>query len=304
MTKFSTRCVIIGLICLAFICLQYNFLFRVYFPHRVRTFRKPHPDALIIGVRKGGTRALLEALNLHEAVRIVRKETHFFDANYTLGTGWYAEQMPQVDAEEQIIIEKTPGYFTSKNAPKRVHQLNPKMKIILIVRHPVFRTISDFTQVYYNKLEQNKTLPILSIESFKIDEKSGKEVINLDYKPVSNSLYDVHFENWLKYFDLSQMHIVNGDVFRANPLNELRRLETFLQLPRQIQASQLHFDRKKGFFCFENLKKSSKIHCLGQSKGRKHREVSEKTQKKLADFFRFHNFQFFRLVNRTFSWDL
>lgn len=36
------------------------------------------PKAIIIGVRKGGTRALLEMLNLHPAVVKASQEIHFF----------------------------------------------------------------------------------------------------------------------------------------------------------------------------------------------------------------------------------
>ncbi|KAK5968296.1 Sulfotransferase, partial [Trichostrongylus colubriformis] len=118
----------------------------------------------------------------------------------------------------QVVVEKTPGYFTSPVAPKRVREMDPTMKIILIVRDPTQRTISDFTQVYYNKLEQNKTLPIFEKEVF----LPNSELINPEYKPVRNSLYDVHMANWLRYFSMEQILLVNGDVFRGNPINEVR----------------------------------------------------------------------------------
>ncbi|KAJ6653906.1 hypothetical protein lerEdw1_007664 [Lerista edwardsae] len=47
------------------------------------------PQALIIGVKKGGTRALLEALRAHPDVRAVGTEPHFFDRNYDKGLDWY-----------------------------------------------------------------------------------------------------------------------------------------------------------------------------------------------------------------------
>ncbi|KAJ1095889.1 hypothetical protein NDU88_001039 [Pleurodeles waltl] len=47
------------------------------------------PQAIIIGVKKGGTRALLEALRVHPDVRAVRVEPHFFDRNYEKGLEWY-----------------------------------------------------------------------------------------------------------------------------------------------------------------------------------------------------------------------
>ena len=47
------------------------------------------PTALIIGVKKGGTRALLEFLRLHPAIRAAGSEVHFFDHHYVKGFRWY-----------------------------------------------------------------------------------------------------------------------------------------------------------------------------------------------------------------------
>ncbi|EYC18898.1 hypothetical protein Y032_0026g1437 [Ancylostoma ceylanicum] len=254
------------------------------------------PSVLIIGVRKGGTRALLDAMALHPKVRAVRKEAHFFDLNFSKGIDWYRSLMP-LSTPGQIVVEKTPGYFTSVVAPKRVRELNPAMKIILIVRDPTQRTISDFTQVYYNKLELNKTLPIFEKEAF----LSGSDRINTDYKPVRNSLYDLHMANWLRYFSMEQILLVNGDVFRGNPINELRRVETFLDLPHSITSDQLIFNERKGFFCFLKTPKS-RVKCLGNSKGRPHREIPDDVIAKLRANFKEHNMRFFALVNRMFAW--
>lgn len=51
------------------------------------TRRLPH--ALIIGVKKGGTRALLEFLRLHPDIRALGSEPHFFDRHYARGLSWY-----------------------------------------------------------------------------------------------------------------------------------------------------------------------------------------------------------------------
>lgn len=50
---------------------------------------KKLPQAIIIGVKKGGTRALLEFLRLHPDIRAVGAEPHFFDRNYEKGLEWY-----------------------------------------------------------------------------------------------------------------------------------------------------------------------------------------------------------------------
>ena len=47
------------------------------------------PNGLIIGVKKGGTRALLEFLRVHPDIRAPGPEPHFFDRNYEKGLEWY-----------------------------------------------------------------------------------------------------------------------------------------------------------------------------------------------------------------------
>uniref|UniRef100_A0A9L0RFW8 Sulfotransferase n=1 Tax=Equus caballus TaxID=9796 RepID=A0A9L0RFW8_HORSE len=50
---------------------------------------KKLPQAVIIGVKKGGTRELLEAIGVHPGMRAVGVEPRFFDRNYEKGLEWY-----------------------------------------------------------------------------------------------------------------------------------------------------------------------------------------------------------------------
>ena len=72
---------------------------------RLRTKRLP--QCVLIGVRKGGTRALLDMLNLHTSIRVANFEVHFFDndTNYHRGLDWYRDQMPPTNPWE-IALEK------------------------------------------------------------------------------------------------------------------------------------------------------------------------------------------------------
>jgi len=90
------------------------------------------PSCLVIGVRKGGTRALLDSMALHPQVKAARRELHFFDRNVTyqlLGKSWYRQQIP-ASLPSQVVIEKSPSYFTNPLVPGRVKQFNPWMKMM------------------------------------------------------------------------------------------------------------------------------------------------------------------------------
>ncbi len=41
--------------------------------------------------------------------------------------------------DRQITIEKSGNYFVEDNVPKRIHAMNPDIKILLMVRNPVKR---------------------------------------------------------------------------------------------------------------------------------------------------------------------
>ena len=56
---------------------------------RSEVLRRRLPQAIIIGVKKGGTRALLEFLKAHPDVRAPSPEIHFFDRHYDRGLDWY-----------------------------------------------------------------------------------------------------------------------------------------------------------------------------------------------------------------------
>uniref|UniRef100_A0A663EBT8 Sulfotransferase n=1 Tax=Aquila chrysaetos chrysaetos TaxID=223781 RepID=A0A663EBT8_AQUCH len=159
------------------------------------------PKAIIIGVRKGGTRALLEMLNLHPAVVKASQEIHFFDndENYAKGIEWYRKKMP-FSYPHQITIEKSPAYFITEEVPERIYKMNSSIKLLIIVREPTTRAISDYTQVLEGKERKNKTY--YKFEKLAIDPNTCE--VNTKYKAVRTSIYTKHLERWLKYFPIEQ----------------------------------------------------------------------------------------------------
>ncbi|KAL2732875.1 heparan sulfate glucosamine 3-O-sulfotransferase 5-like, partial [Vespula maculifrons] len=117
---------------------------KVHYPRTSRHL----PQAIIIGVRKCGTRALLEMLYLHPQIQKASGEVHFFDRddNYGKGLEWYRRKMPY-SFKGQITIEKSPSYFVTPEVPERIRAMNASVKLLLIVREPVTRAISDYTQL-------------------------------------------------------------------------------------------------------------------------------------------------------------
>lgn len=265
--------------------------------YRLEGLERRLPQCIIIGVRKCGTRALLEFLDLHPDIRAADMEMHFFnnDENYEKGLEWYRKYMPYSYPNE-ITIEKTPRYFISDSAPDRIGKFNRSMKLIVSFRHPTTRVISDYTQVYQNRIQQNKSFE--RFEDIVIDQSTGR--VNTGYKAIRISMYYHHFTRWLLYFKRHQIHVVDADNLIKNPLEEINKIERFLGLDHRITADNIYFNKTRGFFC---MRDRNSEHCLGATKGRKHPEIDPLVLKKLNHFYRPYNQKLFSLIEREFDWD-
>ena len=256
------------------------------------------PNALIIGSAKSGTRALLVSLKIHPDVRMYPKELHFFnqDQNYAQGLEWYQKQMP-LSLPGEITMEKTPGYFTSPKAPKRVHAMNKDVRLLLIVRDPTIRAISAFTQLR----EHNTDMP--SFEKYVT--KDSQDVLNTEITVIQDGVYIKHLLRWLNYFPLSQFHFISGENFTRDPAAVMKSTERFLGLRPFITERNFYFNKTKGFQCFiGKIKFDGKrtTGCLNKSKGRKHPQVRERVVKMLQNYYRPYNQKFSELVGQNFSW--
>lgn len=139
------------------------------------------PKALIIGVKKAGTRALLEFLRLHPDVRATGPETHFFDRHYNKGIEWYRLQMP-LTLPEQITMEKTPSYFVTEEVPARIRNTLPDARLLVVVRDPVTRALSDYAQTASKRPDTTLPFEALAFRRRK-RRKNGGFTSNFRHQP-------------------------------------------------------------------------------------------------------------------------
>ncbi|TNN03248.1 heparan sulfate glucosamine 3-O-sulfotransferase 3B1b [Takifugu rubripes] len=256
---------------------------------------KKLPQAIIIGVKKGGTRALLEFLRVHPDIRAVGAEPHFFDRNYENGLEWYRELMPKT-LEGQITMEKTPSYFVTREAPARIAAMSRDTKLIVVVRDPVTRAISDYTQT----LSKKPDIPSFESLTFK-NRTTG--LIDTSWSAIQIGIYAKHLDNWLQFFPMRQILFVSGERLISDPAGELGRVQDFLGLKRIITDKHFYFNQTKGFPCLKKAEGSSKPHCLGKTKGRTHPNIDPEVVQRLRDFYRPFNMKFYQMTGHDFGWD-
>ena len=255
------------------------------------------PKAIVFGVRKCGTRALLQFLGLHPDIVPTYTEQHFFnrDKNYAKGMEYYLSQFPPT-YENQIGVEKTPGYFISIMAPERIYRMNSSIKLIMIVRDPVTRLISDYSQLRAKNEQLGKNFSTFEEMVF---TKTGD--IKMKSYAVDVSLYYRHFLRWSEFFQLGQIHIVDGDAMIRDPYKEIYAVESFLGLTHKIPPDIFVYNASKGFYC-TTVRLDGNSQCLGETKGREHPAVNASVVEKLRAFYRPYNEKFFSIVQRPFDW--
>ncbi|CAB3229814.1 unnamed protein product [Arctia plantaginis] len=257
------------------------------------------PDVLVIGVKKCGTRALLEFLRLHPDVRAAGSEVHFFDKFYHKGFEWYRDKMPPT-LEGQITMEKTPSYWVTRSAPKRVYAMNPGVKLLAVLRDPVTRAISDYTQ----SASKRPSLPRFEDLAL-INNSAGwgsSSMVDATWPPVRLGVYARPLKRWLRRFPRSRLLLINGERLIVDPAAEMARVQEFLGLKLVITEKHFYFNSTKGFPCLLKSESRSTPHCLGKTKGRSHPYIDPKTIERLRDYYKPFNKQFYQLAGINFGW--
>ncbi|XP_046893693.1 heparan sulfate (glucosamine) 3-O-sulfotransferase 3-like [Hypomesus transpacificus] len=279
-------------------------------PSKEWTATRRLPQAIIIGVKKGGTRALLEFLRLHPDIRALGSEPHFFDRHYARGLNWYRSLMPRA-LEGQVVLEKTPRYFVTSESPARVWSMSPGVKLIVVVRDPVTRAVSDYTQI----LSKTPRVPSFEALAFRnrtegeesrrgqTEEARGKiGEVDSHWSPIWIGLYAQHLERWLAWFPRAQIHLVSGEKLISDPAGEVGKVQDFLGLQRIITDKHFYFNKTKGFPCLKKPEGSSQPHCLGRTKGRPHVQIHPQALHSLKLFYRPHNQRFYQMAGQDFGW--
>lgn len=121
--------------------------------------RRPRPDFLVIGAKKGGTTSIINWLLRHPQVMgmIPRaqsaKSPHYFDINYARGEKWYLSHFPTEAARSrraakvglpQHTGESSPYYLFHPYAAERIKATTPEARMIAILREPVSRAYSNY----------------------------------------------------------------------------------------------------------------------------------------------------------------
>jgi hypothetical protein len=192
----------------------------------------PVVDFIHVGVQKAGSSWLHQALLRHPDLFAASggedKDTCFFSYHYDRGYEWY-EQHFKEGSRARLRGEISTSYFPCRDAPTRVARYNPHMKILVCLRNPVDRVIS-------NHLHE------LRLGHVSSRNRSLADGLRNNPAYLEQSRYYTLLCRWLRAFPREQIHIILFERLFADPARHLEDVYRFLGV--QTEASRDFPDEK------------------------------------------------------------
>ncbi|XP_077868787.1 heparan sulfate glucosamine 3-O-sulfotransferase 1-like [Saccoglossus kowalevskii] len=264
--------------------------------------RRSISNVYVAGTKKCATTSLRDLLAIHPYImysHTTEGEIHFYDRHFDEGYEWYRRQF-DFSKEWQVVMERTPLTFSfPEDAPRKMAELNPQTKLVVIFCDPVIRAISDY--LHEKETESYKTFnpPYYRIndESFELSVFKPSGAVDIDNELIKKGIYSTQVKRWLEYFPRTQIHVLDGNDFNQDPVSEINKIETFLGLPHFLRRTHLDFSQQ--LFCIA----FPKVRCPNKKlKGRPHPDIPDKVLHKLYEFYQPYDSELQHLLNRTFSW--
>ena len=281
----------------------YKFSIRNFFKTLTGNFRLL-PNFIIIGAGRAGTTSLYRYITQHPNVLpSTTKDSnnefadlHFFEYKISNSVNWYKSHFPlkflhqsSVSKNKQNFItgEFTATYMYHPLVPKRIFNLLPKTKLILVLRNPVDKAFSTYNQqknykqtnlkfqeIIQSEIERIKFLEVNS-QKFHIQSPDDLIIPNI----LRHGIYAKYIENWLKSFPLKQIFIINSDDLENSTQKVLDELFTFLELP------------------------SYKIPDISKVNTGNYHPMPKTTREFLLNFYEPYNKKLYELIGRSFDWE-
>ena len=266
-------------------------------------------DFLIIGAQKCGTTALFKYINQHPyCIGAIGKETLLFTSFYKelMENKYFMVYFPirtLLKKRRSLLFEATPDNIYEEAVPERIYRHNPDIKMVLLVREPVSRAISEYNMAcwyaiekkqcvredpdheYFEHLKQPDKYPFewFIEEEMRKMEESGSCMPSAFHYPdfIRHGLYSDQLERYYRYFRPEQLLVLKDKDLKMNKKQTLFRIEEFLGIP--------HYEWNEVDLPNSNI-------------GVYTQQISAECKQFLKQFYNPWNEKFFLMIGRKMDW--
>lgn len=199
--------------------------------------KRRKPDFLGIGVQRSGTTFLQNCLGTHPQIGKPKRGLHFFshDSKYNdeikfiskNDFSWYERQLGIYDDKKAVgefsVSYTFPEYI--ENASYQIQTNYPDVRLIIAIRNPVDRLISEYRRL-------SERFEIKAMTQFEEFLENHKNIIERgDYGKI--------LKIFLSRFSKEQLHIKIFEDLRTEPVQYISSLYEFLEVEKNFKTSEI-----------------------------------------------------------------
>jgi len=208
---------------------------------------RPLPTFFGIGVQKGGTTSLHNYLQQHPNVVLPsgEKEVHYFDDLY----GEYGDydnfldhfDLQRIKAPQMLAWgEITPNYIFFENAVTRIHALAPHAKLIVLLRNPAVRAVSNYWMAYHRGHEKYPMPKVMDAE-YEAARTQDNEANRREFSYLERGIYHEQLDRVYRYFPANQVLVLRSEDFLEHTAHLMRHITDFLGIPPMPEIEYRQF---------------------------------------------------------------
>ena len=193
---------------------------------RLKRLQLPH--FLGLGAQKGGTTSLQKLLEHHQDVFLPHcKEVQYFSQHSDKPITWYAEHYAKAGRKKRRG-DITPFYLFHPQAAERIKNLLPTAQMIVLLRDPVERAIS---QVFHARRHGFENLGIAEALAAEPERLSSGNIYSFQkHSYIARSRYIEQIDRYEKLFKKDQLLILKSEDLFQNTATVWERIQKFLEL--------------------------------------------------------------------------
>ncbi len=213
---------------------------------------RSHPDLVIVGVKRGGTTSLFRDLEGHPGMcplvpsarrlpmRENQKGVHFFDTGFDHGERWYRGHFPTTLTRrlrerrvgESFTVEASPYYFFHPLAAGRVAAALPEAHFAVLLRDPVERTVSHWSEQTRNGVETLALADAIDAEQSRVGNDGARLAdgslttshAHEQQTYVAQSMYAESLRRWFDAVGRDRITVAFSEDYYGDPPNVIRQI--------------------------------------------------------------------------------
>lgn len=188
------------------------------------------PTFIGIGFQRCGTSWLNQVLYEHPNIGKPESGIHFFNKKFELGPYWYEHYLSKFDTGNGVVGEFCTAYSypdVAKDVADKIHLLYPNAKILMSIREPVSRCISD--------LQRSLRRGDISYRN-----ESLVEIIQDNRVLMQRSYYSDIIEHYYSLFPRDQIKVILYDDIVNDPRKVFCSICDFLGVDKDFHPANLN----------------------------------------------------------------